>query len=136
MAEPTAAQPLVYGGTPQVKEAFEGTAWPRVYRERNEIQELGFKRMMDHGGLDSTHGRKTIMGPDRHHQRKKEPLAQSLETAHERVTKTAAAVTAQQAQGGRVRGPGAWHTSGAAPGDVGDLGTRAARRQRETRETR
>ena len=99
MAEPTAAQPLVYGGTPQVKEAFEVTAGPRVYRERNEIQELGFKRMLDHGGLDSTHGRKTIMGPDRHHQRKKEPLAQSLETAHERVTKTAAAVTAQQAQG-------------------------------------
>jgi len=98
IAEPTAAKPLVYWGTPKVKEAFEVTEWPRVYRERNEIQELGFKRMIDHGGLDINHGRKTIMGPDRHHQRKKEQLAQSLETAHERVTKKAEAVTAQQAK--------------------------------------
>jgi len=98
IAEPTAAKPLVYWGTPKVKEAFEVTEWPRVYRERNEIQELGFKRMIDHGGLDINHGRKTIMGPDRHQQRKKEQLAQSLETAHERVTKKAEAVTAQQAK--------------------------------------
>ena len=98
IAEPTAAKPLVYWGTPKVKEAFEVTEWPRVYRERNEMQELGFKRMIDHGGLDINHGRKTIMGPDRHHQRKKEQLAQSLETAHERVTKKAEAVTAQQAK--------------------------------------
>src|SRR2546427_8823545 len=63
------------------------------------MQELGFKRMIDHGGLDINHGRKTIMGPDRHHQRKKEQLAQSLETAHKRVTKKAEAVTAQQAKG-------------------------------------
>ena len=98
IAEPTAAKPLVYWGTPKVKEALEVTEWPRVYRERNEIQELGFKRMIDHGGLDINHGRKTIMGPDRHHQRKKEQRAQSLETAHERVTKKAEAVTAQQAK--------------------------------------
>jgi len=98
IAEPTAAKPLVYWGTPQVKAVVEVTEWPRVYRERNEIQELGFKRMIDHGGLDINHGRKTIMGPDRHHQRKKEQLAQSLETAHERVTKKAEAVTAQQAK--------------------------------------
>ncbi len=98
ITEPTAAKPLVYWGTPKVKEALEVTEWPRVYRERNEIQELGFKRMIDHGGLDINHGRKTIMGPDRHHQRKKEQLAQSLETAHKRVTKKAEAVTAQQAK--------------------------------------
>jgi len=98
ITEPTAAKPLVYWGTPKVKEALEVTEWPRVYRERNEMQELGFKRMIDHGGLDINHGRKTIMGPDRHHQRKKEQLAQSLETAHKRVTKKAEAVTAQQAK--------------------------------------
>jgi len=98
ITEPTAAKPLVYWGTPKVKEALEVTEWPRVYRERNEIQELGFKRMIDHGGLDINHGRKTIMGPDRHQQRKKEQLAQSLETAHKRVTKKAEAVTAQQAK--------------------------------------
>ncbi len=98
IAEPTAAKPLVYWGTPKVKEAFEVTEWPRVYRERNEIQELGFKRMIDHGGLDINHGRKTIMGPDRHHQRKQEHLAASLETAHERVDKKAEAVKSQQAK--------------------------------------
>ena len=98
IAEPTAAKPLVYWGTPKVEEAFEVTEWPRVYRERNAIQELGFKRMIDHGGLDINHGRKTILGPDRHHQRKQAQLEQSLETAHERVAKKAEAVTAQQAK--------------------------------------
>jgi len=98
IAEPTAAKPLVYWGTPKVEEAFEVTEWPRIYRERNAIQELGFKRMIDHGGLDVNHGRKTILGPDRHHQRKQAQLEESLETAHERVAKKAEAVTAQQAK--------------------------------------
>src|SRR5215471_9271516 len=98
IAEPTAAKPLVYWGTPKVEEAFEVTEWPRIYRERNAIQELGFKRMIDHGGLDINHGRKTILGPDRHHQRKQAQLEASLETAHERVAKKAEAVTAQQAK--------------------------------------
>src|SRR2546428_2923236 len=89
---------LWYWGTPKVKEALEVTEWPRVYRERNEMQELGFKRMIDQGGLDINHGRKTIMGPDRHHQRKQEQLEASLETAHERVDKKAKAVTSQQAK--------------------------------------
>ena len=89
---------LVYWGTPQVEEAFEASQWPRVDRERNEIQERSCKGMIDHGGLDSNFGRKTILGPDRHHQRKQEPLAQSLETAHTRVDKKAEAVTAQQAK--------------------------------------
>jgi len=38
------------------------------------------------------------MGPDRHHQRKQEQLDASLETAHERVDKTAEALTSQQAK--------------------------------------
>jgi hypothetical protein len=98
IVEPPADKTLVYWGTPKVEEALEVKEWPRVYRERNEIQELGFKRMIDHGGLDINHGRKTILGPDRHHQRKKEQLDQSLETAHERVDKKEEAVTAQQAK--------------------------------------
>lgn len=98
IVESTADKTLVYWGTPKVEEAFEASQWPRVYRERNEIQELSFKGMIDHGGLDSNFGRKTIRGPDRHHQRKKEQLAQSLETAHKRVDKQAEAVTAQQAK--------------------------------------
>ncbi len=96
IVQPTADKPLVYWGTPKVAEALEVNAWPRVYRERNEIQELSFKSMIDHGGLDITYGRKTIMGPDRHQQRKQAQLEQSLETAHERVDKKEEAVTAQQ----------------------------------------
>ena len=69
-----------------------------MYRERNAIQELSFKRMIDHGGLDINHGRKTILGPDRHHQRKQEQLAASLETAHERVAKKQEAVASQRAK--------------------------------------
>ena len=98
IVESAADKTLVYWGTPKVEEAFEASQWPRVYRERNEIQELSFKGMIDHGGLDINFGRKTIRGPDRHHQRKKEQLEQSLETAHTRVDKKAEAVTAQQAK--------------------------------------
>jgi hypothetical protein len=98
IVESAADKTLVYWGTPKVEEAFEASQWPRVYRERNEIQELSFKGMIDHGGLDINFGRKTIRGPDRHHQRKKEQLEQSLEMAHTRVDKKAEAVTAQQAK--------------------------------------
>ncbi len=98
MVEPPAEKTLVYWGTPKVEEALEVREWPRVYRERNAIQELSFKRMIDHGGLEINHGRKTIMGPDRHHQRKRDQLDASLETAHERVDKKAEALTSQQAK--------------------------------------
>ena len=70
LVEPPEGKPLVYWGTPKVEEALEKSEWPRVYRERNAIQELSFKSMIDHGGLDINYGRKTILGPDRHHQRK------------------------------------------------------------------
>jgi len=98
IVEPPADKTLVYWGTPKVEEALEVSEWPRVYRERNAMQELSFKSMIDHGGLDINHGRKTIMGPDRHHQRKQEQLEASLETAHERVDKKAEAVKSQQAK--------------------------------------
>ncbi len=93
---PTEGKTLVYWGTPQVQEALETTEWPRVYRERNEIQELSFKRMNDHGALKTNYGRKTILGPDRHQQRKREKLEQSLEMAHQRVDKQSAALKVQQ----------------------------------------
>jgi len=67
-----------------------------VYRERNAIQERSLKRMIDHGALDINYGRKTIIGPDRHHQRKQAQLDQALETVRQRVDKKAAAVKAQQ----------------------------------------
>ncbi len=93
---PAEGKTLVYWGTPKVEDALQASEWPRVYRERNEIQEHSFKGMIDHGGLDINYGRKTILGPDRHHQRKQEHLEQSLETAHKRVDKQAEAVKAQQ----------------------------------------
>lgn len=88
----------MYWGTPKVKEALEVREWPRVYRARNAIQERSFKGMIDHGGLDITYGRTTILGPDRHQLRKHAPLAASLQTAHARVTKKAEAVMSQQAK--------------------------------------
>ena len=96
---PDASKTLVYWGTPQVEEVLEVTEWPRVYRERNEIQENSFKRMIDHGALDINVGRKTILGPDRHQQRKQDQLDASLERAHKRVDKKTEAVTAQQDKG-------------------------------------
>jgi len=98
IVDPPEDKLLVYWGTPQLQEALEAREWPRVYRERNAVQELSFKGMIDHGGLDINYGRKTILGPDRHHQRKQAQLAQALETAQERVDKKAEAVTAQQAK--------------------------------------
>jgi len=93
---PAEGKTLVYWGTPQVQAALETTEWPRVYRERNEIQELSFKRMNDHGALKTNYGRKTMLGPDRHQQRKRAKLAQSLEVTQQRVDKKTAALKAQQ----------------------------------------
>ena len=93
---PTEGKTLVYWGTPKVKETLETTQWSRVYRERNEIQELSFKAMIDHGALNINYGRKTIIGPDRHQQRKIEQLDQCLESTDKRVDKKAEAVKVQQ----------------------------------------
>ena len=49
---PAEGKTLVYWGTPQVQAALEVSAWPRVYRERNEMQAHSFKGMIDHGALD------------------------------------------------------------------------------------
>ena len=83
IVEPAEGKTLVYWGTPQVKDALEATEWPRVYRERNEIQENSFKRMIDHGALNTNYGRKKIVGPDRHQQRAREQLDQSLAAAQQ-----------------------------------------------------
>jgi len=96
IVEPAEGQTLVYWGTPTVKDALEATEWPRVYRGRNEMQENSFKRMIDHGALNTNYGRKKIVGPDRHQQRAREKLAQSLGAAQQRADKKAEAVKAQQ----------------------------------------
>ena len=108
MVEPVEGKTLVYWATPKVEAIVEVTEWPRVYRERNEIQEHSFKRMIDHGALNTNYGRKKIVGPDRHQQRAREPLEQSLAAAQQRVAKKAEAVTAKQEQvaESEVRGHG------------------------------
>jgi hypothetical protein len=98
LVKPAEGKTFVYWGTPKVQDALAVTEWPRVYRERNEIQENGFKRMIDHGALNINYGRKTLIGPDRHQQRAKEQLDQSLMAAQQRLDKKAKAVKTKQDQ--------------------------------------
>jgi len=51
---------------------------------------------MDHGALKTTYGRKKLVGPDRHQQRARDELEQSLAAAHKRVDKKAQAVNVHQ----------------------------------------
>ncbi len=87
---------LVSWGTPKVEDVLETTAWPRVSRERNEMQAHSFKRMNDHGALKTNEGRKKVVGPDRHQPRQREKFDQSLEAAQQRVDKKAEALKAHQ----------------------------------------
>lgn len=96
IVEPADGKTLGYWGTPTVTDALEATEWPRVYRGRNERQEHSFKRRIDHGALHTNYGRKKMVGPDRHQQRAREKLAQSLGAAQQRVDKKAEAVKAHQ----------------------------------------
>ena len=98
LVEPVEGKPLVYWGTPKVKATVEPTAWPQVYRERSERQENSFKRMIDHGALNTNYGRKKIIGPDRHQQRVREHLDQALEVAQKRIDKQGKEVKTQQAK--------------------------------------
>src|SRR5262244_3043888 len=98
IVEPAEGKTLVYWGTPRVKAILEPTAWPQVYRERSEIQENSFKRMIDHGALNTNYGRKKIIGPDRHQQREQEKRGQALVAAQKRLEKKAEEVRAQQAK--------------------------------------
>jgi hypothetical protein len=96
IVQAAAGKSLVYWATPKVEESLEASKWPGVYRDRNEIQEHRFKDMIAHGALKINYGRKTLMGADRHHQRKKEALDRSLETARQRMDRKAEAVKVQQ----------------------------------------
>ena len=96
IVEPHEGKTLVYWGTPALKAALDVREWPRVYRERTEIQENSFKRMIAHGALDINYGRKKIVGPDRHQQRKRETLEASLQTAQQRVTQKVKALDEHQ----------------------------------------
>src|SRR5919108_4418752 len=96
IVEPVEGKTLVYWGTPRVKATVEPTTWPQGSRARSERQEHSCKRMIDHGALNTNYGRKKIVTADRHQQRAREQLEQSLATAQQRVTKKAEAVKAKQ----------------------------------------
>jgi hypothetical protein len=98
IVEPVEGKTLVYWATPKVEAIVDVTEWPRVYRARNEVQEHSFKRMIDHGALNTNYGRKKIVTADRHQQRAREKREQSLATAQKRVAKKAEAVKAKQDQ--------------------------------------
>jgi hypothetical protein len=98
IVEPSAGKPLVYWGSPKVQDMLEAAEWAGGYRERTEIQENSFKRMRDHGALDTNYGRKLLVGPDRHQQRAREQLEQALEAVQQRSDKKAEAVQAKQNQ--------------------------------------
>jgi hypothetical protein len=98
IVEPVEGKTLVYWGTPRVKATVEPPTWPQVYRARSERQENSFKRMIDHGALNTNYGRKKIVTADRHQQRAREQLEQSLATAQKRVTKKAEAIKGKQDQ--------------------------------------
>jgi hypothetical protein len=95
---PTEGKPFVYWGTPQLQATVEMSQWPPLYRERTERQDNSFKRLIDHGALETTYGRKTIVGPDRQQQRQREDLEASLATAQQRVANKVEALQAQQAK--------------------------------------
>ncbi len=97
--EPAAGKTLGYWGTPQVKDTFEVTQWPRVYRERHERQDNSFKRMIDHGALNTHYGRKKIVGPDRHQQRAREKLDHAVQAAQQRLGTKAEALKGPQDKG-------------------------------------
>jgi hypothetical protein len=98
IVEPVEGKTLVYWGTPRVKATVAPTAWPQVYRERSERQENSFKRMIDHGALNTNYGRKKIIGADRHQQRVREQLDHALEAAQKRIDKHGKEVKTQQAK--------------------------------------
>ena len=98
IVEPQEGKTLVYWGTPPLQAAVEATEWPRLYRERTERQENSFKRMIDHGALETNYGRKKLVGPDRHQQRQCESLEASLKTVQQRLDKKVNALHEQQAK--------------------------------------
>jgi hypothetical protein len=98
IVEPAAGKILVYWGTAKVRDLVEESAWPHVYRERSAIQDNSFKRMIDHGALNTNYGRKKSLGVDRHQQRAHEQLDHALAAAQKRGEKQEQAVTTQQAK--------------------------------------
>lgn len=95
---PKEGKPFVDWGTPQRKAPVEVSKGPQLDRERTERQENSFKRLLDHGALETNYGRKKIVGPDRQQQRKRADLGASVETAQQRVANKVEALQEHQAK--------------------------------------
>jgi len=78
---------LPFWGTSRVKEGIPLIEWPKTYRDRSEIQEKSFRRMINHGGLNINYGIKKIMGIDRHQQRQFELIDEKLLNVRKKITK-------------------------------------------------
>ncbi len=93
---PVEGKVFVYWATPPLATAVAMNRWPSVYRARNDLQENRFKRMIEHGALNTNYGRKRCIGPDRHQQRKKDALDQTLQSHAQKQNKKAALIEQQQ----------------------------------------
>jgi len=92
----TTERVLAYWGPSKVRERFDPLEWPQLYRQRSEIQENSFRRMMAHGARHVTSGAKTVLGPDRHQQRAKTQLTAHVEAVEKNLEKKEQLVSAQQ----------------------------------------
>ncbi len=84
-----------YWGTSHMKEEFFEKDWPSIYRQRNELQENSFKRMIAHGALNINYGTKKVLGPDRHQQRAQDKLKIRIQKAQPGTDKKEKAITKQ-----------------------------------------
>jgi hypothetical protein len=87
---------LPYWGNETLFNSTSLIDWPKLYAERTEIQENAFKRMKNHGALETNYGIKKIWGPDRHQQRANEELEIKLQKNKEKLQKQSEGIDAQK----------------------------------------
>jgi hypothetical protein len=87
---------LAYWGTSHVVEVLDEQEWPKAYRQRNELQENSFKRMIAHGALNTNYGTKKTWQSDRHQQRARNRLEEELQKSSQRLQRRTSEVVEQQ----------------------------------------
>ncbi|MBF0236281.1 MAG: hypothetical protein HQM12_01130 [SAR324 cluster bacterium] len=97
---------LPYWGTAMVKATLPLRQWPEIYRQRTELQEHGFKRMIEHGALNINYGIKIILGVDRHQQRKIQELETRQGKLEQKIQRREEVVSQQQEKVAQSRSQG------------------------------
>jgi len=87
---------LPYWGNETLSNSTSLRDWPELYAERTVIKENAFKRMKNHGALETNYGIKKILGPDRHQQRANEELQRKLEKTEGKEQKQLEEIDAQK----------------------------------------